>query len=297
MNFSDMTLGDSFGWIGGAVSIFFLFTPAPKIIKLCRKKLTYKDINSIILLANYISCIIWLIYGYTIKCPQITVCYSIGAVISLAWVWTYLVYVGKSRLNQALIYTMILSIGSFSIYIFLGVLIKNKNTLGKICLIACSISYITPVHILYKAIKDQTYGIIPIYTTSISGVGFLSWTIFGLIKFNFNIAIPHFIGALFSLFEIVLWRINKKKKELVEEHKLSNVSNVSNNFDNAPEQASQVVQPPGENILRNQPIPVAKEDKVQDDKKVVIEEEEKNQSKDKVEIPVEAKNEDNSKEE
>ena len=282
-----MTLGDSFGWIGGAISIYFLLTPITKIIKLCRKKITYQEINRIILLANYISCIIWLIYGYTIKCPQITICYSIGSVISLAWVWTYLVYLGKSSLNKALIYTMILSIGSFFIYIFLAVLIKNKIVIGKICLIACSISYVSSIQILYKAIKDQRYDIIPIYTACISGVGFLSWTIFGLIKFNFNIAVPHFIGALFSLFEIVLWRINKKKKELVEEHKIGNSSNITMSVTSIPEQTVQdVVQPPGENVLRNQPIPVAREVEVKDVKQEVVEEE-KNQGDVKNEVPVE----------
>ena len=217
-----ITITDFFGWIGVIVSICFFASPILKFINLIKKKIDYKDINIIIILGNYISSIVWLIYGYQIKIKQIIVCYSIGALISLIFIWIYLVYMGKKKMNQALICTILLSVLSFVIYIVLMVIINDKKILGEVCFIVCSLSYISPTQLLIKVLNTKDYKLIPIYSAIISAVGYGSWTIFGLLKFNATIIIPNLVGLGFALAQIILYRVYKNKRALTEE--LGNIS-------------------------------------------------------------------------
>lgn len=217
-----VTITDCFGWIGAIVSIIFFASPLPIFINLIKKKIKYSEINILIIIGNYISSLVWLIYGYKIKIKQITVCYSLGALISLIWIWTYLIYMGKKKMTQTLIFTMILSISTFALYIVLTVIINDKKVLGEVCFIVCSLSYISPIQLLIKVSNSKDYKLIPIYSAIISAVGYASWTLFGLFKFNATIIIPNFVGLAFALAQIVLYRVYKNKRPLAEE--LGNIS-------------------------------------------------------------------------
>lgn len=217
-----VSIMDLFGWTGAFVSICFFCSPVLNFIKLIKKKIQYKDIHILIILGNYISSIVWLIYGYKISCTQLITCYSIGASISLIWIWIYLINMGKKRMTLTLIYALILSVLTFSLYITLAIIIDDKDTLGEVCFIVCSISYISPTQLLIKVLNKKDYKIIPIFSAVISGLGFGSWTIFGLFQFSATIIIPNLVGFIFSAAQIILYRIYKNKKTLVEE--IANIS-------------------------------------------------------------------------
>ena len=217
-----VTITDSLGWIGVIVSIIFFSSPVQKYINLLKKKIEYTEINIIMILGNYISSLVWLIYGYKIKIKQITVCYSLGALISLIWIWIYLIYMGKKKMTKTLIFTMVLSILSFVIYFILTVIIIDEKTLGEVCFIVCSLSYISPTQLLIKVLNTKDYRIIPINSAIISGIGYGSWTLFGLFKFNATIIIPNLVGLGFAMAQIVLYRVYKNKRPLSEE--LGNIS-------------------------------------------------------------------------
>ena len=217
-----VSIMDLFGWTGAFVSICFFCSPVLNFIKLIKKKIQYKDIHILIILGNYISSIVWLIYGYKISCTQLITCYSIGASISLIWIWIYLINMGKKRMTLTLIYAIILSVLTFSLYITLAIIIDDKDTLGEVCFIVCSISYISPTQLLIKVLNKKDYKIIPIFSAVISGLGFGSWTIFGLFQFSATIIIPNLVGFIFSAAQIILYRIYKNKKTLVEE--IANIS-------------------------------------------------------------------------
>ena len=217
-----MSIKDIFGWIGTVITICFLSSPFPNFIKLIKKKIQYKDINILIILGNYISSIVWLIYGYKISCTQLIACYSIGAFISLIWLWIYLINMGKKRITLTLIYALILSALTFSLYITLAIIINDKDTLGEVCFIVCSLSYISPTQLLIKVLNKKDYRIIPIISAIISSLGFGSWTIFGLFQFSATIIIPNLVGFIFSAAQIILYRVYKNKRPLEEE--IGNIS-------------------------------------------------------------------------
>ena len=217
-----ITITDFFGWVGVIVSICFFGSPILKFKNLIKKKIDYKEINIVIVLGNYISSIVWLIYGYEIKIKQIIVCYSVGALISLVFIWIYLVFMGKKKMNQALIFAILLSALTFGIYIVLEVIINDNKILGEVCFIVCSLSYISPTQLIIKVLNSKDYKLIPIYSAILSAIGYGSWTIFGLLKFNATIIIPNLVGLGFSLAQIILYRVYKNKKALTEE--IGNIS-------------------------------------------------------------------------
>ena len=218
-----MSLMDIFGWIGAFISICFFCSPIINFYKLIKKKKQYTEINIIIILGNYVSSIVWLIYGYKISCTQIITCYSIGAFISLVWIWIYLIHMGKKKMTITVIYALSLSVLTFALYIVLAIIIDDKDTLGEVCFIVCTLSYISPTQLLIRVLNKKDYRIIQIYSAIISSLGFGSWTIFGLFKFSATIIIPNLVGFIFSAVQIILYRVYKNKKPLDEE--IGNISN------------------------------------------------------------------------
>ena len=218
-----MSIKDIFGWTGAFISICFLCSPLPNFIKLIKKKIQYKEINILIILGNYISSLVWLIDGYKISCTQLITCYAIGSFISLIWIWIYLIHMGKQKITLTLICAILLSALTFALYIILSIIIDDKDTLGEVCFIVCSLSYISPTQLLIKVLNKKDYRIIPIYSAIISSLGFGSWTIFGVFQFSATIIIPNLVGFIFSAMQIILYRVYKNKKPLDEE--IGNISN------------------------------------------------------------------------
>lgn len=217
-----MTITDTLGWIGTLVSICFFASPAIQFYNLIKKKIGYTDINILIILCNYISSIVWIIYGFAINIKQIKVCHSFGVIFSLIWLWIYLIHFGKKKFTQAMILTILLSVISFSTYILLTIFITDKQVIGEVCFIVCSISYMSPIQLIIKVINSKNYNLFPLYSIIISSVGYSSWTIFGLFIFNPNIIIPNIVGLTISLVQIILYRVYKNKTPLTEE--LNNIS-------------------------------------------------------------------------
>ena len=217
-----VSIMDLFGWCGAFITTCFFASPIINYIKLFKKKIQYKEINILIILGNYISSIVWQIYGYKISCTQLIACYTIGVFISLVWLWIYLVHMGKKAMTLTLICALALSILTFALYISLAVIIRDKDTLGEVCFIICSLSYISPTQLLIKVLNKKDYRIIPIISAVISAFGFGSWSIFGLFQLSATIIIPNLVGFIFSSAQIILYRVYKSKKPLDEE--IGNIS-------------------------------------------------------------------------
>jgi hypothetical protein len=129
---------------------------------------------------------------------------------------------GKQKMTLTLIYALFLSVLTFGLYIVLAIIIDDKDTLGEVCFIVCSLSYISPTQLLIKVLNKKDYRIIPIISAVISSLGFGSWTFFGLFQFSATIIIPNLVGFIFSGAQIVLYRVYKNKKPLDEE--IGNIS-------------------------------------------------------------------------
>ena len=134
----------------------------------------------------------------------------------------YIVYLGKKVLSQALIYTILLTSITITLFIILVIIIEDTKIIGEICFIICSLSYISPTQLLIKVLNSKNYKLIQIYSAIISYIGYGSWTIFGLYKFNTNIIIPNLVGLGFSLAQIILYKVFKDKNPLTE--KFGNIS-------------------------------------------------------------------------
>jgi hypothetical protein len=130
---------------------------------------------------------------------------------------------GKKKMTITLIYALLLSVLTFALYIVLAIIIDDKDTLGEVCFIVCTLSYISPTQLLIRVLNKKDYRMIPIYSAVISSLGFGSWTIFGLFKFSATIIIPNLVGFIFSAVQIILYRVYKNKKPLDEE--IGNISN------------------------------------------------------------------------
>ena len=216
------SIADHCGWLGALLTISFFAYPIYKYYHLIKNKIDYKEIRIFIIVVNYFSSLIWLIYGYEAQIKQIKVCYSLGLLISFILLWIYLAYMGKEKMIYALIYTTLLTSLTFGIFVFLELILNDKKILREICCLICTLLYISPAPLLIKVLNSKNYKIIPIYEAIFSAIIFGNWAIFGFFKINAIIIIPYLIGLSIALAQIILYRYYKNERPLTEE--IGNIS-------------------------------------------------------------------------
>ena len=221
-NYLNMANANFFGWLGALLSIGFFASPTYKYYNLIKSKIDYKEINIFVILGNYISSFIWLIYEYETQIKQIKVCYSLGALISFIFLWIYLSYMGKEKTVLPLIYTTLLTSLTFGAFIFFELILNDKKVLKALSCIFCSLIYVSPTPLFIKAFNSKNYNIVQIYRVIFSTIIYGIWTIFGFLKSNKIIIIPNLLGLTLTLPQIILYRIYKNDNPLTEE--INNIS-------------------------------------------------------------------------
>ena len=219
-----MANGDYFGWLGALFSIGFFASPIHKYYNIIKSKNDYKEINISVIIGNYISSFIWLIYGYETQIKQIKVCFSLGALISFIFLWIYLSYMGKEKTVIPLLYTTLLTSLTFGAFVFLELILNDKKVLKAISCIFCSLIYISPTPLFIKAFNSKNYKIIQIYRVIFSTIIYGIWTIFGFYKNDKIIIIPNLLWLILTLPQVILYRIYKYNNPLTEE--IGNISNL-----------------------------------------------------------------------
>ena len=226
-----MNANDIFGWIAACLTIICYFSPIPLYFKLCRGKIRYNDCPNLKVLINYIICINWFLYSFLLKNNQIFICFLSGAFFSIICVLTFLIILAKIKALKSFLFALILLFYTILCYFLLGIIIRNTDIVGYICVIYSLLSLIEPFFILKKTIKYRNYKYIPIQLCIIGLVATTCWIIYGFMIINFHIIIPNLIGMVYNFILMFIWNIFKKRKPIAEE-----VANYSiNSSKNRPE--------------------------------------------------------------
>ena len=111
-------------------------------------------------------------------------------------------------------------------------LIKNNDVIGYICAGFSIILAINPIFLIKRLLKYKNYKLIPIKLYLLRLISTICWIIYGFMIINFSVILPNFIGMIFSLILIFIWKILRKRRPAIEE-----VANYSINNSKKPENA------------------------------------------------------------
>ena len=210
---------NAFGWIGTVLTLSFFISPIIPFINVFRGRLNYEDTPAIVMCASYCNCLVWYVYGLLINSSQIKVCNMIGCSASLLLISIYLLYEIRKYTTDAVLNAIILFTGSWSAYRALTVIFNDPSIVGKICVCATLVVFISPIQLVYRTITEKNYKLIPIVSAVLSVLSGAAWVIYGLMRKDYYVAGPNTMGVLIGILQIVVWNLWRKKYPTIEQVK------------------------------------------------------------------------------
>ena len=174
-------------------------------------KINFDNIPASKIFSNYSNCLIWFFYGSLLFINEIKFANLVSAIISLILIIIYLFYEFKRYYLDCILNSIIVIIGSMTVYRWLGYIILEKDIVGKICLTTSIISILSQIPDIYKNIKEKNNLSIYITYSIISFLTYFCWIIFGIKIGDNYLLISNSIRILFSFFVIIFYIYNNKE--------------------------------------------------------------------------------------
>ena len=203
-----------FGWTGTALATYFYLAPGVPFYKLIKEQIKINDIPGILLICSFMNCILWADYGLLDNALQVYFANGLGGAITLVWITTYLIYLGKQKVGYALLLVLLLmiAIGGIS-YLFYFII--SKKITGLTAMVFNTLMYAAPGEKIIRVCTTKQYNLIPIFSTIGGFFCSLCWLMFGIYKGDLNMIIPNALGLFFAILQVIVYIIYycKKKSE------------------------------------------------------------------------------------
>ena len=158
------------------------------------------------------NCILWADYDLLDNAIQVYFTNRFGGAITLIWITTYLIYLGKQNVYFALILIILLMIAVGGISFVFYFIISKKIT-GLTAMVFNVLMYAAPGEKILKVCKTKQYNLIPIFSTIGGFFCSLCWLMFGIIKGDINMIIPNALGLFFAIFQVIVYTVFYCKKK------------------------------------------------------------------------------------
>ena len=203
-----------FGWTGTALATYFYLAPGVPFYKLIKEQIKINDIPGILLICSFMNCILWADYGLLDNSLQVYFANGLGGTITLVWITTYLIYLGKQKVGYALLLVLLLMIAVGGISYLFYFIISKKIT-GLTAMVFNVLMYAAPGEKIIRVCKTKQYNLIPIFSTIGGFFCSLCWLMFGIYKGDLNMIIPNALGLFFAILQVIVYIIYycKKKSE------------------------------------------------------------------------------------
>lgn len=203
---------ESIGWFAFILSLYFFINPALSFYKLIKGKIPLDQTPIYFVTTFFISCLCWYLYSDMLYSTQIRLINLIGIISNGFLILIYLIYELKKFIIDTILNFLIITSGSYLIYITLDNMIENDETVGKICVgVSCLLSYFH-IETIIKIINEKNINSIPIckawYTLSTVCV----WGGYGYMISELYVILPQILFGICAFIQITLFAYYKNNK-------------------------------------------------------------------------------------
>lgn len=200
-----------FGYAALGLSSCFYLTLAIPFLNVLRCKLNYEYTPIVFIDTIFVDALTWYIYADKIVCEQLKLCNTIGACCTLLLIVIYLAFELKKYLIDSILNCLILILGTLVIYKGLTIVVEDADMIGKICIGTKILTFIIPIILTFRVIKEKNYRLISLNSTITYMISCIGWILFGKASFDINIIIPNAIGVVLFFIQFIVY-LNFKKK-------------------------------------------------------------------------------------
>ena len=163
------------------------------------------------IISNYINSISFFYYNCIIFNIQIRFINLISAIISFVLMLIYF-YLELSRyFLDSILNLILLIIGTSCCQLWMGKIIKEEITVGRIYFITHMTSMLIQIQYVYNCISKKNYLLIPITYDCISFPYYFCWIIYGFLLNDFYILMTNIICCIICLIQIILYFYLKRE--------------------------------------------------------------------------------------
>ena len=220
------------GWTACGFSLCLLFIPFFPFYKMIKGKLQLEDLPFSLVIITYFSCFCWFLYSNMLYSNQIWVINLIGMVLNGFLIIIYLIYEGKDYLKDAILNALIISFGSYLIYLILDTIIEEDERVGKICIFVVCILSTFQMRDIFMAYIEKNINYINIYKSWFTLITVTLWGFYGYMEEEYYVIIPQILFGFFSIIETFTYAHykNNKFQKTIDKDEKSN-KNLDNKAD------------------------------------------------------------------
>ncbi|KHN33482.1 bidirectional sugar transporter SWEET15-like [Glycine soja] len=215
-----------FGIIGNMISVMVYLAPVPTFYQIYKKKCT-DGFHSLPYLLSLMSSMLWLYYAF-LKIhdgvvPLITI-NSIGCVIELIYILTYIKYAHKDARNLTYTLFAAMNIAFLTLVLSSHFALHGSHrvkVIGWICDAVSLSVFASPLSIMAKVIRTKSVQFMPFYLSFFLTLNAITWFVYGLSIQDKCIYVPNVGGFGLGLVQMVLYGIYRNGGESEKEQALA----------------------------------------------------------------------------
>ncbi|KAK4436832.1 Bidirectional sugar transporter SWEET10 [Sesamum alatum] len=210
-----------FGLLGNIVSFLVFLAPLPTFYQIYKRKST-EGFQSVPYVVGLFSAMLLIYYAFLIPDSTLLITInSFGCFIETVYICFYLFYAPKTaRLQTVMLLFLLNVVGMGLIVVLTHFLAKDSiraQIVGWICLIFSLSVFVAPLCVVRQVIRTKSVEYMPFLLSFFLTLSAVMWFFYGLLRKDYNIAIPNVLGFIFGLLQMALYFVYKKaKKEIVE---------------------------------------------------------------------------------
>ncbi|KAI3455073.1 hypothetical protein Pfo_011736 [Paulownia fortunei] len=203
------------------VSFMVFLAPVPTFYQIYKKKST-EGFQSVPYVVGLFSAILWIYYAFLKPDTTLLITInSVGCLVQTTYICFYLFYAPKSARLQTVMLLLLLNVVGLGLIVvlthFLAKGSTRANIVGWICLVFSLCVFAAPLCVVRQVIRTKSVEYMPFLLSSFLTLSAVMWFFYGLLRKDYNIAIPNVLGFGFGVLQMVLYVIYKKAKKVVVE--------------------------------------------------------------------------------
>lgn len=201
-----------FGWLAIFMNVNFYISPTRAFINILTGKINYEEFPIAYIGTCYLNCLLWYIYGRMSSNYPIKISYMISGIITLIFIFTYLIFESKKYLCDAVLNTFFVVSGTWIIYRGLILIIGKINLVRYICIGTTILIFLFPFFKFYKILKEKNKKFVQVFSSWKFIFSSICWIVYAILIKNYFLIIPNAIGIFFSLINFFMNFYIKKKR-------------------------------------------------------------------------------------
>ncbi|XP_073124212.1 bidirectional sugar transporter SWEET14-like [Henckelia pumila] len=211
-----------FGLLGNIVSFLVFLAPLPTFRIIYKKKST-EGFQSVPYVVGLFSAMLWIYYAsVTPDTTLLVTINSVGCFIQTAYISLYIFYAPKPAKILAVKLLVLVNVIGFGLIVLLTRFLANEsnrnNVVGWICLVFSLCVFVAPLCVVRQVIRTKSVEYMPFLLSFFLTLSAVMWFFFGLLRKDYNIAIPNVLGFTFGLLQMLLYMTYRNAKKVVIEN-------------------------------------------------------------------------------